>query len=59
MPIEIREVVIRAVVDPQATAGGGGAEGAASGSGGAASNTDAVAEAVKKVFEMLREKEER
>jgi hypothetical protein len=58
MPIEIREVLIRAVVDPQAGAqGGGGASSpAASGGGG---GDDPVSETVKKVFEMLRDKEER
>ncbi len=58
MPIEIREVLIRAVVDPQATESGGGAESSAV-NNTQGNSADTVAEAVKKVFEILREKEER
>jgi hypothetical protein len=54
MPVEIREILIRAVVDPQAGNAGGG--GAAGGGGGAA---DPAVDIVKKVFEKLRDKEER
>jgi len=61
MPIEIREVLIKAVVDPQAGSGAqGGGNAAANASGsGAGTAADTVAESVKKVFEMLRDKEER
>lgn len=58
MPIEIREVLIRAVVDPQASSGPPPESTPASG-GGIAASGDTVGEAVKKVFEMLRDKEER
>ena len=58
MPIEIREVLIRAVVDPQASESGGGAE-SSSGNNAQGNSADTVAEAVKKVFELLRDKEER
>jgi hypothetical protein len=60
MPVEIREVLIRAVVDPKAAAaqgsGGGGGGNANEGGGPAAQS---AAEIVKQVFEKLREREER
>ena len=56
MPVEIREILIRAVVDPQAGSAPAGG-GAATGGGGPA--TESAAEIVKQVFEKLREKEER
>lgn len=55
MPVEIREILIRAVVDPSAGNAGGG--GAAAGGGNAAA--DPAVDIVKKVFEKLRDKEER
>jgi hypothetical protein len=59
MPVEIREVLIRAVVDPKAgnSSGGSGGGGDANGGGGPAAQS--AAEIVKQVFEKLREKEER
>ena len=52
MPIEIKEIIVRAVVDPSAGGSGGGA----SGGGGA---EDKVRKAVDQVMKILKDKEER
>lgn len=61
MPIEIREVVIRAVIEPPGGGGGGGEapQGGGNQSGTPGGDADAVSASVKKVMEILREKEER
>ena len=50
MPIEIKEIIVRAVVDPSGGGGGGGASG-----GG----EDKVRKAVDQVMKILKDKEER
>jgi hypothetical protein len=67
MPIEIRELVIRATVDPGNTGGGGGGCGASSsGTGSQApaqsqtgSNDDLVQTCVREVLRILDDKRER
>ena len=54
MPLEIRELIIRATVSDQ----GGGAS-AASSSAGGASDEKVFNEVAEKVFEILKEKQER
>lgn len=58
MPIEIREVVIRAIVDPAAPQGGTADSGNAGGNGdsGLSASLD---ETVRQVMKILKEKEER
>ncbi len=58
MPIEIRELVIKATVESQGQSGGGG--GAAGGGGpDAKQRQQIVAECVEQVMEIIRQKSER
>jgi len=74
MPIEIRELVIRATVDPNSTGGGSGScdSGAGSGAGrggapsgnagapgGSGADDDLVQSCVREVMRILEEKRER
>ena len=54
MPIEIRELVIRATVDPKKEKAGGPAAGKS-----APATQDVVAECVEQVLEILRREKER
>jgi hypothetical protein len=51
MPVEIKEIIVRAVVDPSAGGGGG-----AAGGGG---KEDPVRKAVDQVMKILKDKQER
>ena len=55
MPVEIRELVIRAEVDPRQ----GEKRGSGQGSGDAANQELLVRDCVEQVMEMIRQKEER
>ena len=55
MPVEIRELVIRAEVDPRQGEGRQSGQG----SGGAADRGQLVRDCVEQVMEMIRQKEER
>jgi hypothetical protein len=57
MPIEIKEVVIRAVVS--GTGGGGGKGGSAGGDQAAGSPDHVVQEAVRQTLDILRDTDER
>ena len=57
MPVEIRELVIKAYVED--SQGGGSADGSASGSGGSADKEEIIADCLEQVSQMLKEKLER
>lgn len=69
MPIEVRELVIRATVDPNSTGSGSGSCGAGSGAraggsgsangGGSGAADDLVQSCVREVMRILEEKRER
>jgi hypothetical protein len=56
MPIEIKEVVIKTVIDPQA---GGGAAAGPSGGGGGSTATASEQQLIDKILGILEDKEER
>lgn len=58
MAIEVRELVIRAVLEPEEKGGGGGG-GAGAGGGPAPPTEEIVAECVEQVLDILRRREER
>lgn len=55
MPIEVREMVIKATVVPDAASSGA----ASSGEGGSANSVEIVQLCVEKVLEILKDKDER
>ncbi len=59
MPIEIRELIIKATVDQSQGAGGGPAATGKSSSAGSGGHEDMIRECVDKVLAILNEKNER
>lgn len=59
MPIEIRELIIKAEVSPDNSTGGGTAAAAAAASGGSNATEALIALCVEKVLQALKEKNER
>lgn len=53
MPVEIKEMIVRAVIDQGESVGGGGSAGSAHG------REDIVADCVKQVLKVLKTKKER
>jgi len=58
MPIEIRELIIKATVVPE-SGGGGAAAPAAAGNNGASPNEELIRTCVEKVLEIIKEKNDR
>lgn len=57
MPVEIREIVIKATVNQNGPQGGGAA--AAAGAGSDSSTGDALQECIEQVMQVLQDKKER
>lgn len=61
MPIEIRELIIRTIVEdaPQASTGGTGGTASTPGGSSGGDNTSLVEQCVEKVLEILKQQKER
>jgi len=59
MPIEIREIIIRATVNEQGNTGSGGAAASSSAAPAGAGGNDTINECVEQVMQIIQDKESR